>query len=411
MNDATVEKTMSAKKILFLSDMCVLDRKSGAAICASTWMRILSRVGYRCHSVTMSLFDGDQEVDMKTEFSLDVDPLEHVGSRIRFSIDGIAHNVFSVGTSRGIKVKGTLPENFIKSAAEDIRRIKPDIVFGYGSSLLVPLRKLAGSLGATRVFYLANGSYVGTTDLLSEVDRIVCPSRSLADYYKKAEGLNCDVLHTVVPDFSSTATVTPEFFEARRKLGFVTMINPAFAKGGMQFLQVANICQRRLPETKFLCVESRGTREELAKHVNNLDHLSNIWWLPKQVDMKQVFRRTSILLVPSLWFEAAGRVISEAQLCGIPVFVNDVGGTVEQLNGGGTVFRPPIQLLLNHRDLCPPDQVEPWVQALEELLFSTEKYLHACKVSLQASEPFKPVQRELSVRQYFKEVLPLELAV
>lgn len=411
MTMSNVEKTMSAKKILFLSDMCVLDRKSGAAISAVSWMRILSRAGYRCHSVTMSLFDGDVEVDMQAEFGLDVDPREHVGSRIRFSIDDIQHNVFSVGTSRGPKVTGALAEAFVKSAAEDIRRIKPDIVFCYGSSLLIPLRKLAGTLGATRLFYLANASYVGKRDLLGEIDRIVCNSRTLANFYKKTEGLDCDVIRSVVPDFSSPETRTPAFFEARRKLGYVTMINPDFSKGAMQFLEIANVCQSRLPDVRFLCVESRGTREKLAKHVTNLGNLKNIWWLPKQSDMKQVFQRTSILLVPSLWFEAAGRVIAEAQLCGIPVFINDVGGTVEQLNGGGSVFRPPVQLLLNHRDLCPPDQIESWVQAIESILASPEKYLQACEAALKASMPFQPAQREVEVRQYFKAALPLELVV
>lgn len=411
MTTATVERTMSAKKILFLSDVCVLDRKSGAAISALSWMRTLSRVGYRCYSVSMSLFDGDEEVDMKTEFGLDVEPREHVGSRIRFDIDGIEHNVFSVGTSQGIKVNGSLPSDFVRSAAEDIRRIKPDIVFGYGSRLLLPLRELAGSLGSTRIFYLANASYVGKKDLFGEVDRIVCPSRTLADFYKKSENLDCDVIWDLVPDFSSPQTLTPEFFEARRKLGFVTMINPAFAKGGTQFLQIANVCQARLPSVRFLCVESRGTRAALADHVTGLNSLANIWWLPKQQDMRPIFDRTSVLLVPSLWFEASARVIAEAQLCGIPVFVNDVGGTAEQLNGGGKIFSPPVQLVVNHRDLCPPDQIEPWILGLERLLGNSEEYRRASETAVRAAEPFRLERREEAVRRYFKEALPMELAV
>ena len=407
-----MEKTMMPRKILFLSDMCVLDPNSGAAISALAWMRTLTHAGYNCHSVSMSLFDGDDEFDMKSEFGLDINPREHTGSRIRFSMDGIEHNVFSVGTSRANRINEPgLATEFVKTAAEDIRRIKPDVVFGYGSNLLLPLRKLAGELGATRVFYLANASYVGRQNLLGEVDRIVCPSRSLADLYRNANRFECDVIWDLVPDYSKPETLTPQSLEARRNFGFVTMVNPVFAKGGMQFLQIANSCLERLPEARFLCLESRGTRDALAKHVTGLEGLKNIWWLPRQRDMSAIYKRTSILLVPSLWFEASARVIAEAQLCGIPVLVNDVGGTVEQLNGGGFSFLPPVQLLANNQDICPPEQIEPWLQTLDKLLKNEDEYLKACQRAICAAEPFRLAQREQDVLSYFKNALPVELAV
>ncbi|MFB9149401.1 glycosyltransferase family 4 protein [Roseovarius ramblicola] len=399
-----VESASSAKTVMFLSDMCVLDRNSGAALSALSWMHTLTGAGYTCHSVSLSLFDGEAETDMKAEFGLDIDPRDHVGARIRFTLDGIEHNIVSAGTSSATRLAPGMSETFLELAADDLRRVRPDIVFGYGSGLLVPLRKLAGELGSARVFYLANASYGDSPDLLEHVDKIVCPSRALADYYRELHSWDCDVIRDLVPDFSRPETLTPDFIEARRRLGLVTMINPSFAKGGIQFIQIANLCRSRLPDARFLCLESRGTRKSLSQHLNGIETLSNIWWLPEQRDMKPVFNRTAILLVPSLWFEASARVIAEAQLCGIPVIANDVGGTVEQLNGGGLHFSPPETLARDRLALCRPEEVEPWVDAIGNLLGDAGYYHKCSEAAIRAARPFKHEERQAAVRDYFSRV-------
>jgi glycosyltransferase involved in cell wall biosynthesis len=231
----------------------------------------------------------------------------------------------------------------------------------------------------------------------------------LADYYAKQQGWACDVIWDMVPDFSSPEILTPDYFEARRKLGLVTMINPMLAKGGMQFLQIANVCQSRMPDLRFLCIESRGTRKNISQHVKDLDKLSNIWWLPKQKNMKLIFDRTAILLVPSLWFEASARVIAEAQLCGIPVIANDVGGIGEQLNGGGMCFEPPPKLRADPRALSSQDDIEPWVNAIECLLGKSEAYSSACDAAVHAAQPFKVAERQAAVQAFFRKIAPPEV--
>jgi glycosyltransferase involved in cell wall biosynthesis len=51
--------------------------------------------------------------------------------------------------------------------------------------------------------------------------------------------------------------------------------------------------------------------------------------------MKALFRRTRILLAPSRWEEAWGRVASEAHCSGIPVVGSSRGGLAEAIGPGG----------------------------------------------------------------------------
>ncbi|TIW59462.1 MAG: glycosyltransferase, partial [Mesorhizobium sp.] len=55
-------------------------------------------------------------------------------------------------------------------------------------------------------------------------------------------------------------------------------------------------------------------------------------------DMKTVYGRTKILLAPSKWEEAWGRVASEAHCSGIPVVGSRRGGLPEAIGAGGVVL-------------------------------------------------------------------------
>ena len=57
-----------------------------------------------------------------------------------------------------------------------------------------------------------------------------------------------------------------------------------------------------------------------------------------------------MLLVPSLWEETWGRVVSEAQFSGIPVLASDSGGLPESVGPGGVLLRrdDPAELWADH---------------------------------------------------------------
>lgn len=391
---------MTAQKIMFLSEACILDPNSGAAIEMLGWLNILTAHGYDCSSVTMSIFDGPDEFPLRQEIFPDVDFARNVGNRIRTRIQNVEHNVIYAGTTVGPKVPVHLINKFISAAAEDIRRIRPDVVVCYGGRNLIPLLKLAGQQGARTVFYLCNASYHDDKrEVFSHIDQIVTPSQALRDLYRDRFGFSdVAVVHNRVQPFVDRKALTQKRFLERQRNGFVTMINPALLKGVTVFLQVANAMQARRSDVTFLAVESRGTQQEVESLINGARQIKNIWWVQRQMNMRTVLARTAVLLVPSIYFEAAGRVIAEAQLAGIPVLATRNGGIPEQMNGAGFLFDIPAGFTGDSYYHIPSlEEVKPWVDRIDELMSDDAKYLAASKRALAAGAAFAPeaVNREI----------------
>lgn len=137
----------------------------------------------------------------------------------------------------------------------------------------------------------------------------------------------------------------------RARDGLITFINPVARKGFDTFLGIA----RKLPDQRFLVVEGwplgAAARAEVERR---LAELGNVRFERAHADMRRVYRRTRLLLVPSRWEEAFGRVVLEAQASGIPAIVSRRGGLAEI--GGGTV------VIDRHRS------VDGWVRAIRGVI-------------------------------------------
>ncbi|ULB12441.1 glycosyltransferase (plasmid) [Cereibacter azotoformans] len=57
----------------------------------------------------------------------------------------------------------------------------------------------------------------------------------------------------------------------------------------------------------------------------------------RTADMKAVYDKARLVLAPSLWQEAWGRVATEAQFCGLPVIGSSRGGLPEAIGPGGLI--------------------------------------------------------------------------
>lgn len=140
--------------------------------------------------------------------------------------------------------------------------------------------------------------------------------------------------------------------------GFVTMVNPHAVKGLETFLEIAG----RLPRQRFLLQESWKLDEvSLAALMERLTALPNVTFQQRVPDMRQVYSRTRLLLVPSVWEEGFGMVAVEAQSCGIPVIASARGGLPESVGEGGVLI---------------DDYTNPatWVEAIRGLLDDSSEY-------------------------------------
>jgi glycosyltransferase involved in cell wall biosynthesis len=156
----------------------------------------------------------------------------------------------------------------------------------------------------------------------------VANSRFTADKYRAAFGLSPRVIYPFI---------CAEKYRTERTRENVTFVNPIAWKGRDLALGIARLC----PEIPFVFVESWQLFEENRRYLmKELRALPNVTFLPRQNDMCAVYRKCRILLAPSVWEEAYGRVTTEAQISGIPVVASSRGGLPEAVGAGGILLDP-----------------------------------------------------------------------
>jgi glycosyltransferase involved in cell wall biosynthesis len=137
-----------------------------------------------------------------------------------------------------------------------------------------------------------------------------------------------------VPNYIWYHPLDEKTMQSKNKLtkDYITMINPVFVKGGKIFHDVA----QALPKMKFMAVTNWYDSKK-----DNIDFSDNknVTIVTRQDDMSIVYKKTKLLLAPSLWQEAFGRVVIEAGLYGIPTIASNTGGLKEAVGNGGVVIK------------------------------------------------------------------------
>lgn len=162
--------------------------------------------------------------------------------------------------------------------------------------------------------------------------RYVATSRDLALRFAAAFGIH----PLTIPPL-----VRPDRYRVEPSRIHVTFVCPVPGKG----LDVALALAARRPDIPFLFVESWPMHrlDRLVLHAR-MRRSRNITYRRPTGDMRTVYRDTKLLLVPSRWPEAWGRVVSEAQLSGIPALASLTGGLPESVGPGGVLIDPAADL-------------------------------------------------------------------
>ena len=121
----------------------------------------------------------------------------------------------------------------------------------------------------------------------------------------------------------------------------ITLINLFERKGGKFFAELA----RLMPEYNFLGVEgSYGPQEKIEE--------PNVTILKNTPDAKDIYAKTRILLMPSI-YESYGRTGIEAMVSGIPVIASPTPGLREALGDAGIY--------------CKLESPLKWIEAIKSL--------------------------------------------
>lgn len=133
----------------------------------------------------------------------------------------------------------------------------------------------------------------------------------------------------------------------------ITLVNANVNKGVHQFIEIA----KRMPNRKFLAV--RPYYGELWVPPAP----SNVEWIPFDNDIRNILKRTRILLFPSN-YESFGRIAVEAMYNGIPVIYSKP--TTENVGAVGTT-EGVEEWILPAGIGCRRDIAEEWTLAIEAL--------------------------------------------
>ncbi len=366
---------------LFACPFSLLDTSSGAAISLHTLLAALKKRGWDVVAVQASVFDSPDGARVMNQVVGQVPPKKPSGNSLIFRIlrEGVEHLVVRTGSTDRLRMTSAEEELFLKQFRDRISLRRPAFVVLWGNMLLErTLMAEARNAGVPVVFYLVNGGYMDIEPFV-HASLIVTDSRATAELYGKRLGLDCRVIGRFV---DPRAVVSP-----RRQPRYVTFINPGVPKGAALFMAIARLANRVRPDIRWLVVEGRHRWSDALRHLGqSADGFPNVAIAPHQTDMRPVYAATRVLLVPSLWHESGARVITEAQLNGIPVVGTNFGGTPEGVGDAGLLLDVPDELRANPSAPVAESVAKAWLEGLCGLLDNPARYDDLCRKALAKAE-------------------------
>lgn len=392
-----------APRVLLVLPQLPQDPAAGAPRSLTSISELLASSGFqvRCLAVTASESAATDARAVLHELGIKFSVQRRKRPEILFERRGICFRLLDIGSLSVHRWQEVFNRNFDDAFDDELRTFNPDIVFTYGGTDADRRRfHRARNAGAKVVFGLRNEGFLTTFEWHRELDAILTPSRYLTDLYRDRIGIE------------STPFATPmaadEVVAEDRDPIFLTMVNPSFEKGVVVFARLAEELSKQRPDLPILVIESRASAGLLAgigeKGGFDLRRHENIMFSPAVATPKDVYVPTRILVVPSLR-EAAGRVVAEALMNGIPPLVSNRGGLSEMAGDAGHVFAIPDSISVLDREPVAAEIIQPWVQTIIPLFDNDDLYRLECERAKKAAERFSPEVLLPQYKKYFMKVI------
>ncbi|WP_100259182.1 glycosyltransferase [Qipengyuania seohaensis] len=296
-----------------------------------------------------------------------------LGWRARLSLKVRKSKLFRNDTLGYLAFRSWVPAD---AAQEVATAFAPDILCMM-SGFPVPLSKAFRQAGVATLMYFRN---VEDDDFGGEVagsaDGYLANSQFTASKMRERHGVDCSVIPPLV---------NGKCYATRTSRHYVTLINPHPLKGRDIAFELVKRCQ----DIPFLFVKAWTLEKEDQTALDELNsRFPNVDVRDRTEDMKTVYAQTRIVLIPSIWEEAWGRVATEAHFSGIPVIASRTGGLPESVGPGGVLISPDAS-------------VQAWVDALRALTRNEQLYRKLSRAARDYSKR-KEMQPGMQLAHFIK---------
>jgi hypothetical protein len=168
----------------------------------------------------------------------------------------------------------------------------------------------------------------------------------------------------------------------------ITLVNPTPTKGA----NVLKALARQMPEREFLAVEGGYGDQIITAPGTDPKYAAtgNIEWMAHTPDIREVFRKTKILLMPSD-YESYGRVGIEAACAGIPTIAHPTEGLKEAFGDAG--------IFIDRNDIAA------WYVEIDRLLTDDVYYRQRSNAVLALADSLDPEGEFDRLEQAFIETV------
>jgi glycosyltransferase involved in cell wall biosynthesis len=171
-----------------------------------------------------------------------------------------------------------------------------------------------------------------------EIDQFIAISQFLKNIICKNLNIPFEKVDVIYPPLPNLPYVPRE--NNSSKITFTYIGGLEAHKGVKNLLRAFHIAIDRNKEVELLLCGSGALKKWLKNYIRiaNLEKYVKVLGKVDPVKFYDIYKRTDVLVVPSLWFEPFGRVVIEALCAGRPVVVNPIGGLKEQIIDGFNGF-------------------------------------------------------------------------
>lgn len=201
-------------------------------------------------------------------------------------------------------------------AGKQVQAFRPDVVVSHHQHASHAIQ-VARSIRARSVFTVHNDMVLNRRPLRARPDLVIYNSTWVRESLTRQFGTPRDSMVFHPP-------LTPDRHRVPSTGDAITLVNLNRDKGADLFYALA----QAEPDRKFLGVVGGHGREQVRKRLPNVEILEH------GPDMKRVWSRTRIVLMPSV-YESYGLVAVEAGVNAIPTIAHPTPGLVENLGPDG----------------------------------------------------------------------------